>query len=129
MLERLAHHAGAGTDIEEIRRYVPESYLMRECRLSVRPAEEIKELIEQILQHYKDRKYVVKGDARRGTEDQQRSLVSERTMAKWAENKRHVEQGCLNDPTGQGMYLLKPDAREVGTQEGPSIHTPPDLLC
>lgn len=113
MLDRLKKHAPAGTNKEELRQYVPEAFFMRECRLAVRPPEEISDLFDLVLGYYKDRKYVVKGDFRRGTEDQERSLISERTMKKWEDNKKHVELGCLSDPEGKDMYLLKPDAREV----------------
>ena len=113
MLDRLKEHAPDGTDVEQLRQYVPEHFVMRECRVAVHSPEEIIDLIELVLGYYKDRKYVVKGDFRRGTEDQERSLISERTMKKWEDNKKHVEQGCIKDPEGKDMYLRKPDAREV----------------
>lgn len=113
MLDRLKKHAPRGTEKEQLRLYVPEAFFMRECRVAVRPKEEIIELFELVLEYYKDRKYVIKGDFRRNTEDQERSLISERTIRKWEDNKKHIELGCISDPEKTDMYLLKPDAREV----------------
>lgn len=115
VLDRLLQHSGNGITLEQLRRFVPEAYFMRLCRLSVRPKEEILENINLIIDWYKDRKYPVKGNFRRGTVDQERSLVSDRTVAKWEDNKKHVEGECLNDPPGVDVYLLKPNAREVRT--------------
>ena len=80
---------------------------MRECRLAVRPKGEMMELIQLVLDYYKDRKYIVKGNSRRGTDDQEQCLVIGRTMKKWEENKQHVQKGCLNDPPGKDVYIRK----------------------
>ena len=90
---------------------------MDQCRLVVRPAEEIERHIDLLLEYYKQTEYVVGGDARRGYQDRRSPLVLQRTMDVWNSNRSHVREGCLNNPPLQSVYLpkeLHPGTGQVG---------------
>jgi hypothetical protein len=87
---------------------IPRDFMMKYCRLIIRPKEQIITLIEEILDYYKDRLFPVPGDPRRGRPEREAVLVTEATMNVWkTQCKPHVERGCLADPPGVNMYILR----------------------
>ena len=80
---------------------------MDECRLRIRPPQEIERFIELLLEYYQQRTYVVVGDGRRGIQDRESPVVLPRTMEVWNNNKSHVLKGCLNDPPDFDVYYPK----------------------
>jgi hypothetical protein len=119
---------GGDSDLtaEELRENLPQSFFMDRCRLTVRPKEQIIELIVQVLELFKTTKYRVKADPSRGLAEREVPLVSERTMRVWEDLKEHIMKGCLNDPEGVEAYVLKHNAPQVSIL----LHTwpPPSQL-
>lgn len=71
----------------------------------MRPPEQIESNIQELLDYYRGRLYVVKGDPQRGTQDREAALVNERTMDVWRQLQRHVR--CIQDPKDTDVYILK----------------------
>lgn len=92
-------------DLEEVFDLLEESFFLHECRTRVRDPKEIEELVGLVLEYYRERVYPVKGDPRRGTGDREAALVTDVTIEKWQEIKKHV--GCLVDPPNMDVYVLK----------------------
>lgn len=87
---------------------------MKYCRLAIRPVAQQVELIERVLEYYKSRKYVVKGNPRQGRPDMQRELVTNATVHIWeTQCKPHVVNGCVADPPHVQVYRPKPNAPPV----------------
>jgi hypothetical protein len=104
---RLLEYSGENGEgiTEEDLDALPENFFLRECRTTVRSAEQIIERVEDVLDYYKDRLHPVQGDPARGTADKEAALVTEHTLKRWEEVKQHT--GCLQDPEGATVYYVK----------------------